>query len=114
MDIENGMKEYLRSLQASMQSQETVIDGLRQKNKRLEAKLQNCESFNEELKTKVEELSKQVADLKNQLKRQEPIQPVSAEEITKAAEDAVHEQFLESLAYEETSGLYYCYKVIVI
>ena len=111
MEIDNGMKEYLRGLQASLQSQETVIDGLRNKNKRLEAKLQNCESFNEELKTKVEELSKQVSDLKDQLKRQEnPIQPVSTEEITLAAEDAVHDQFLKSLAYEETSGLYYCYK----
>ena len=30
-----------------------------------------------------------------------------AEEITKAASEVVHEQFLKSMVYEKTSGLYY-------
>ena len=63
------------------------------------------------MRQQVEELGKQVTELKNQLEQaRNEVKPVSAEEITKAAEDVVHEQFLSTLAYEETSGLYYDYK----
>ena len=84
---------------------------LRSKNKRLEDKLQNFESYNEELRRQVEDLGKQVTELKNELQRERNhVKPVTTEEITQAAEDAVHDQFLSTLAYEETSGLYYDHK----
>ncbi len=107
MELDSGVKEYLRSLQASIENQESTIESLRAKNKRLEEQLQSAED-------KVEELTKEITDLKDQLlTNAKPMsdEPLSiTEEITKAAQDVVKEQFLQSLVYEETSGLYYDYK----
>ena len=73
--------------------------------------MQNFESYNEELRRQVEDLGKQVTELKNELQRERNhVKPVTTEEITQAAEDVVHDQFLSTLAYEETSGLYYDHK----
>ena len=119
--MDDGMREYLRSLQASIDTQEVTIEGLRGKNKRLEEKLLTAESYSEELRLQVQNLSKEVEALKSELLAQKekfvksdddqtsammPVENV-AEEITKAASEVVHEQFLKSMVYEKTSGLYY-------
>ena len=132
--MDDGMREYLRSLQASIETQEATIEGLRGKNKRLEEKLLTAESYSEELRLQVQNLSQEVETLKSELLAQKEsskgctstcikaglvtcddedqsgammtVENV-AEEITKAASEVVHEQFLKSMVYEKTSGLYY-------
>ena len=129
--MDDGMREYLRSLQASIETQEATIEGLRGKNKRLEEKLLTAESYSEELRLQVQNLSQEVEALKSELLAQKEsskgctstcikaglvtcddedqrmtVENV-AEEITKAASEVVHEQFLKSMVYEKTSGLYY-------
>lgn len=121
MSLDDGVKEYLRSLQASIDSQETTIACLRAKNKRLEEKLSSADSYNEELRLKIDELSKEVTRLKGDLKGANKtilgLQSMPrgsgesvAEEMTRVADQVVHEQFLQGMSYEETSGLYYDFK----
>lgn len=119
--MDDGMREYLRSLQASIETQEATIESLRGKNKRLEEKLLTAESYSEELRLQVQNLSQEVEALKSELLAQKEKIVKSdedqtsammtvgnvAEEITKAASEVVHEQFLKSMVYEKTSGLYY-------
>ena len=122
MENENGMREYLRSLQASIESQDLTIESLRKKNKRLEEKLKNAESYSEDLRNQVEALSREVSELKKSLPnvKNETTEPIEnekedsepkniTEEITKAANEVVEQEFLKSMAFEETSGLYYDY-----
>ena len=100
MELDSGMKEYLRSLQASIESQESTIESLRAKNKTLEEKLRHAE-------TQVIDMTEEIKELKEKV--QSSTTSIT-DEITKAAHEVVNEQFLKSLAYEETSGLYYDYK----
>ena len=72
--MDDGTREYLRGLQASIESQEATIQSLQSKNKRLEEKLKNSESYSEELRVQVETLSQEVTSLKNENKRLERIQ----------------------------------------
>ena len=65
--MDDGMREYLRSLQASIETQEATIEGLRGKNKRLEEKLLTAESYSEELRLQVQNLSQEVEALKSEL-----------------------------------------------
>ena len=123
MDIDSGMKEYLRSLQATIENQEATIENLRAKNKKLDERVKEEESkvteltdevscLKEKLKTETdnnENLTAQLVMLKDKLSDKDAI-PSLTEEITKAAEEVVHEQFIQSLAYEKTTGLYYDYK----
>lgn len=125
MEIDSGMREYLRSLQASIENQEATIEALRAKNKRLEEQLKTEESKVEDLtkqaaeleeqleakNTDNEALTKQISELKERLEATNTDTKISiTDEITKAAEEVVNEQFLQGLAYEETTGLYYDYK----
>jgi hypothetical protein len=134
MELPEGMKEYLRSLQASIDTQEATIESLRAKNKRLEEKLKNSESYTEELRLQSIELIKEISELKEDRKRSgheekkvtegiddsneahnQPGVSITdgssiTEQITMAANKVVHDQFLEGMAFEETSGLYYDYK----
>ena len=100
MELDSGTKEYLRSLQASIDSQEATIESLRSKNKRLEDELKIAEG-------KVEELNEEVAELKKRLESSEATKnPLSiTEEITQAAQEVVNDQFLRNMAFEETTGI---------
>ena len=104
MELDSGTKEYLRSLQASIDSQEATIESLRSKNKRLEDELKIAEG-------KVEELNEEVAELKKRLesseaKNDKANNPLSiTEEITQAAQEVVNDQFLRNMAFEETTGI---------
>ena len=100
MELDSGTKEYLRSLQASIDSQEATIESLRSKNKRLEDELKIAEG-------KVEELNEEVAELKKRLESSETTKnPLSiTEEITQAAQEVVNDQFLQNMAFEKTTGI---------
>merc|ERR1712141_896218 len=78
--MDDGMREYLRSLQASIETQEATIESLRGKNKRLEEKLLTAESYSEELRLQVQNLSQEVEALKSELLAQK-------EKIVKSDED---------------------------
>ena len=95
-----GIKEYLRGLQASIESQEATIESLRCKNKRLEDEVKVAEG-------KIDQLTEEVVQLKKKLDStdQKANNAVSiTEEITQAAQEAVEDQFLRGMAYEETTG----------
>ena len=104
MELDSGTKEYIRSLQASIETQEATIESLRSKNKRLEDELKVA-------KSKVEDLNEEVAVLKKKLESSEASNvqvknPLTiTEEITKAAQEVVNDQFLQNMAFEETSGM---------
>jgi len=108
-ELDSGLKEYLRGLQASIESQEATIESLRSKNKRLEDELKIEEG-------KVEKLNEEVAVLKKKLESSEATNdkaknPLSiTEEITQAAQEVVNDQYLKNMAFEETTGLYYDYQ----
>ena len=99
------MKEYIRGLQASIESQEATIDSLKEKNKRLEEKLQSAEDKVEELTKGLEKLREEVNVSKKSVEESKPSALSITEEITKAANEVVNEQFLSTLAYEETTGI---------
>ena len=107
MELDSGMKEYLRSLQASIESQASTIESLRAKNKTLEEKLKHAE-------TQVIDITEELNELKEKLRKattpKDTIGSTITDEITRAANEVVNEQFMKSLAFEETSGLYYDYK----
>lgn len=127
-EMSPGVKEYIRSLQATIESQEVTIESLRSKNKRLEEKLKTAESYSEELRLQVQNLGQEVSELKDILKSNKDHDDDDAKEdsndkewdtgqgssiadqVTDAADKAVHDQFLQGMAFEETSGLYYDYK----
>ena len=100
-----GIKEYLKGLQASIESQEATIESLRCKNKRLEDEVKVAEG-------KIDQLTEEVSQLKKKLDSSETAnQKVNnavsiTEEITQAAQEAVEDQFLRGMAYEETTGTY--------
>lgn len=98
-----GIKEYLRGLQASIESQEATIESLRCKNKRLEDEVKVAEG-------KIDQLTEEVVQLKKKLDSTEATNQKAnnavsiTEEITQAAQEAVEDQFLRGMAYEETTG----------
>ena len=101
-----GIKEYLRGLQASIESQEATIESLRCKNKRLEDEVKVAEG-------KIDQLTEEVSQLKKKLDSTETTNQKAnnavsiTEEITQAAQEAVEDQFLRGMAYEETTGKAY-------
>ena len=106
MDLDDGgagIKEYLRGLQASIESQEATIESLRCKNKRLEDEVKVAEG-------KIDQLTEEVVQLKKKLDSTETTNQKAGnvvsitDEITQAAQEAVEDQFLRGMAYEETTG----------
>jgi len=101
--LDNGIHEDLRGLQASIESQEAIIESLRSKNKQLEDQLKVAES-------KIDHLNEEVDQLKKKLEstgttNEGECNAISiTDEITQAAQEVVHDQFLSGMAYEETTG----------
>ena len=97
----------MRGLQASIESQESTIESLRSKNKRLEDELEIA-------KNKVDDLNEEVSQLKKKLESAEVKKQTAdgaasiTEQITQAAQEVVNDQFLRSMAFEETTGDYQC------
>ena len=95
----------MRGLQASIESQESTIESLRSKNKRLEDELEIA-------KNKVDDLNEEVSQLKKKLESAEVKNQTAdgattiTEQITQAAQEVVNDQFLASMAFEETTGDY--------